>query len=240
MATSTSLPPSKYWTATHRLDHAEVIVGKGRHDGLVVVVGLVLEFGTVPVRLAVDEAGVESTGTVRHAEGVVAVGVGGAFLSFNGDALVIDVGLLERGLGENRHAGKLRRLVGERVVHAVAETEEDLAGLRDVVPTRAHGGGAGAHLTVAADTGIKTARAAGGEFAVRRLNEQDGFAVEKAGALVESAVVRLEAVFKVEANLVAVAEIFRALQAEAGAGVLTGTHAEAVGRGPCRCRPASS
>ena len=55
--------------------------------------------------------------------------------------------------------------------------------------------------------------------------------MEEAGALVESAVVSLEAVFKVEANLVAVAEIFRALQAEAGAGVLTGTHAEAVGRG---------
>ena len=137
---------------------------------MVVVVGLVLEFGTVPVRLAVDEAGVESTGTVRHAEGVVAVGVGGAFFSLDGIALFINVGLLERSLSEKRHAGKLRGLVGERVVHAVAETEEDLAGLRDVVPTRAHGGGTGAHLTVAADTGIKTARAAGGEFTVRRFD----------------------------------------------------------------------
>ena len=55
--------------------------------------------------------------------------------------------------------------------------------------------------------------------------------MEEAGALVESAVVSLEAVFKVEANLVAVAEIFRALQAEAGTGVLTRGHGEAVGRG---------
>lgn len=60
----------------HRLDHAKVIIGEGGHDGLVVVVGLALQFGAAPVRLAVDEAGVESLKVVeRPHETLLGVGL---------------------------------------------------------------------------------------------------------------------------------------------------------------------
>ena len=46
----------------------------------------------------------------------------------------------------------------------------------------------------------------------------------------QSARVRLEAVFEIETNLPAIAQVFRALQAEAGTRVLTRTHGEGIVR----------
>ena len=56
------------------------------------------------------------------------------------------------------------------------------------------------------------------------------FTTEEAAAVAERARIGIETVFKDEAELEAVAEVFRALQAEARAGVLAGHHLERVVR----------
>lgn len=60
------------------------------------------------------------------------------------------------------------------------------------------------------------------------MNIEVGFTAEEAIALAELAVVSAKAVFENEANLHAVAEIFRALKTETGAGVLTRVLGELV------------
>ena len=54
------------------------------------------------------------------------------------------------------------------------------------------------------------------------------FTVEELAVRLEAAVVGIEAVFKNEAHLQAVAEVFRALEAEAGAGVVAARHFERI------------
>ena len=72
-------------------------------------------------------------------------------------------------------------------------------------------------------TSFESARTAHGEFTVGGLHEEQSFTMEEATALFESSRISLETVFENEANLVAVAQVFRALQAKARAGVLAGT-----------------
>lgn len=60
------------------------------------------------------------------------------------------------------------------------------------------------------------------------VNEEVRFTTEEAAVLTHRAVVSVEAVFENEADLRAVAEVFRALQAEARTGVLTGLHIKRI------------
>ena len=53
--------------------------------------------------------------------------------------------------------------------------------------------------------------------------------MEEAAALIKGTVVSVECVFKHETNRIAVAEVFRTLQAETGTGVLTGGQGELIG-----------
>ena len=74
-----------------------------------------------------------------------------------------------------------------------------------------------AEEAVGAEHAAEDRHRAEGELAVRRVEVEVGLAAEHLAALIEFARVGLEAVFKDEADLVAVAEVFGPLDAEAGA-----------------------
>ena len=75
----------------------------------------------------------------------------------------------------------------------------------------------GAEETVGAERAAEDGHQAGGELAERTDEVDVGFATEELAALVETAVVGLDAGLEHEGHLVTVAEVFRTLETEAGA-----------------------
>ena len=99
----------------------------------------------------------------------------------------------------------------------------------DVVgPARGQSGGHGAVEANGARVGDERAHAAGVDCTEPALDEERGFAVKQLAVRLEGARAGLEAVFKLEAHRHAVAEVFRAADAEAGGGVCARFHAEGV------------
>ena len=72
------------------------------------------------------------------------------------------------------------------------------------------------------------AETAKSDRAERAGERQTGFTAEEAAALTHRAVVTIEAAFELEAHLIAVAEVFRTLQAPAVARIPTGLHIERI------------
>ncbi len=86
----------------------------------------------------------------------------------------------------------------------------------------------GAEEAVGAERAAKDGHQAGGELAERTDEVDVGFATEELAALVETAVVGLDAGLEHEGHLVTVAEVFRTLETEAGAEFLCVLHREGV------------
>jgi hypothetical protein len=84
-----------------------------------------------------------------------------------------------------------------------------------------------ANLSPGAGTAVDRTDLAEGQFTEAALNEERSFTIKE--RVVVSAGVSGEAIFQNEANREAVAEIFRAFEAEAGAGLHAGIHAKGVG-----------
>ena len=127
-------------------------------------------------------------------------------------------GVLEDGV----KAAELGRKVGDGVVDEFVAERDDLKAAADVAPA------AGECVHDVAEAGVRTVAAddrADADFAEVAGKVDAGFAAPEAAALTEGAVVGLNAAFEDEAGLVAVAEVFGALDAEAGADVLAGDHA---------------
>ena len=123
-------------------------------------------------------------------------------------------------------ARKRRRLVGHRVVEAL-EADHVVGRFDRAAPGRAerrHGTGDAVRAVAAR----QLADAAEREFAEGAVDEELGFTTEHAAVVAEFAVVSVEAVFKDETHLHAVAEVFDALQAEAGAGLHALSHFERI------------
>ena len=215
----------------------EVLGGKiGLHEAEVIGTGEVerpgilkvhvrLEFGAV----AVGDGGVLVRPVDESGE------VEGAGLSFSTESGVAVVGSLvfvrvaHGVLGIDRHAGEFRRNVGDRVVIAARVVGHDGVVAGDVVgPARGQSGGHGAVEANGARVGDERAHAAGVDRTEPALDEERGFAVKQLAVRLEGARAGLEAVFKLEAHRHAVAEVFRAADAEAGGGVCARFHAEGV------------
>ena len=122
----------------------------------------------------------------------------------------------------------VRRHVGHRVVHTGGLIgKHHVLVADDVAPA----GAEGAQVTHHAEgTGVRMQKthAAEGELAISGVNEELRFAVENLARRAERARVGLKAVFKHEPDLKTFRNVFRALQAEAGAGGLTGNHRKFV------------
>ena len=134
---------------------------------------------------------------------------------------------LEGILSSHLETGKTRGLVDNRIVITVAiQTEVGKLGSL-ITPAGAHRH-EGVHVE-RTETGRKATHTAKTESTEVTGHIQLSFTTEETGTLAHFAVVSRETVFENEANLVAVTEVFRALQAKAGAGILTGGFLELVG-----------
>ena len=166
----------------------------------------------------VGEDRLESAEVAGKSGGAVAVHGGGAFTSRFLDGVFVE-GVLDRSL----ETGELRGLVRDHVVVAVGGGEAE-----DVVVAAVEGISRGEDEVIRAGTGANAAHAAHGERTEVGVDGDGSFAVEDALFGLECAGIGLEAVFELEADLEAVAEFFRALQAEAGGGGDAGVHGEVV------------
>ena len=145
------------------------------------------------------------------------------------ELVVVLVGVGAEGvLRVDLHAGEIGRDVRDHVVktRSVARTPDAVL-TADFAPAGAERG------EVAADAvgvGVvkQNRRAAETEFTVAAHHAENGFAVKELAVDVEGAVIGVEAVFEHKAHLKAVAEVFRALEAEARARVVARGHFECV------------
>ena len=207
--------------------HAEVGLGKaavvvdGSRDGDLVVFGVKgivgAEAGLVQ---HVDSAVQAQTAVVvGHGSGVVAVARGFVF-----------VGLVFFVTHAVQHpdfsAGEVRGLVVNHVVHTGRTIGLHVALNADVTPARTEGGEVAAQTGRAGIVGER-AQTAHTELTEAAFDVDARFTV-KESVVAHGAGVGVKAVFEDEADRQAVAEFLDALEAEAGAGALTGHHAEAV------------
>ena len=133
---------------------------------------------------------------------------------------------LEGILSSHLETGKARRTVDDAVVITVA-IQTEVGKLRSLVaPAGAHRH-EGIHV-VGAEAGRKAAHTTEAQRTVVTRQIHLSFTAEETGTLAHFAVVSRETVFENEANLHAVTEVFRALQTEAGAGVLAGGFLELI------------
>ena len=198
------------------LGEAAVVVAAEVDDLAVIVFSsaeglVVLEF--------VGEDRLESAEVAGKSGGAVAVHGRGAFTTVVLVSGVFVEGVLDRSL----ETGELRGLVRDHVVVAVGRGEAE-----DVVVAAVEGISRGEDEVIRAGTRANAAHAAHGERTEVGVEGDGSFAVEDALFGLECAGIGLEAVFKLEADLEAVAEFFRALQAEAGGGGDAGVHGEVV------------
>ena len=137
-------------------------------------------------------------------------------------------GVGEGVLSGHADAGEARGLVRNHVV-ITGTVQTEVAELGGVVaPAGAH-----RHVVVQVEgtqTRGERTHTAESERTEVTLNVQLSFTIKELAVGAESARVTGEAVFENEAHLVAVAEVFRALQAEAGTGVLARFFRNLVGR----------
>ena len=173
--------------------------------------------------------GAQAFAAVRNADRAVAVRR--AFVFFRAFRTVVRIGV-RRPLEVAGEAGKRRRLVGDHVVEAArVEAEDVLVAGNVVAPADGERVENRRCDAPGAVTGREVLESAEGERAERVVGDVErSFAAEHAGAgrLGEFAGIGFEAVFQDEADLEAVAEIFRALDAEARAEAHAGLDAEFV------------
>ena len=150
-------------------------------------------------------------------EGVVAIG--------RGFVLNPLASIAHSVLSIHREAGKRRGLVGNHVVPGTGADREG-AGLSRVVGKARAEGRDHAVLGPGALTAVERTHLAEGDLTEAAFEEQARFTIEEHAAVVAS--VGVKAVFENEADRQAVAEVFRALQAEARTGSHAGLHLEGI------------
>ena len=164
---------------------------------------------------------VEVLGLVGGGDAVVAVGGGFSFIA------ALRGAVLEGILSVNLEAGEFRRGVGDGVVKArPAVSGHELLADR-VAPAR----GEGRCLTKEAESAVgacELAHAAEGDRAEGARKIELRFTIKELAGRGECTRVAGEAVLKDEADLEAVAEVFRSFETEARAAVLAGLHLEGV------------
>ena len=187
------------------VDDVAVFFATIRADGIIV-----LEF--------VGENRVQGAEAARKSRGSVAVDFGGAFTA------CVAAGFFEGVLSRNLQTGELRGLVRDHVVVAGGRGEaEDAAG------AAVEGVSSSENEVIRAGARTNTTHAAHGKRTKVGVDGDGSFAVEERVGGLEFAGVGLEAVFELEANLHAVAEVFSALDAKTGSGVAARFHGERVG-----------
>ena len=205
------------------LHEAKVVVAA---EGDRVLIILRIRLRGVPVRAGVvDKVNnayqVEAVVVVGRGNTVVAVGIRLAFRT-----VVVGVGL-ERILSMNLETSPVGRDVGHRVV----ETAPTIGGheflTNGVTPTRGEGRGL-TEKTVRAVGARKLTDAAKRKGTEIALQVDLGFTTEDAAVVTEVARIGIKAVFQNKADRKAIAEVFGTLDAEARAGIHTGTHFETV------------
>ena len=207
--------------------HAEVGLGKaavvvdGSRDRDLIVFGVSgVVFAEAGFVQHVDSAVQAQTAVVvGHGSGVVAVARGFVF-----------VGLVFFVTHAVQHpdfsAGEVRGLVVNHVVHTGRTIGLHVVLNADVTPARTEGGEVAAQTGRAGVVGER-AQTAHTELTEAAFDVDARFTV-KESVVAHGAGVGVKAVFEDEADRQAVAEFLDALEAEAGAGALTGHHAEAV------------
>ena len=128
-------------------------------------------------------------------------------------------GILERAL----ETSKLRRLVRDHVVGTAGDGKT-----KNVIVAAVEGVGHGVNDVIRTGGGSHAAHATHGDRTKVTRERERSFAVEERVLRLESTRIGLEAVFEIEANLHAVAELFRALDAEAVARIDAAIKAERV------------
>ena len=167
------------------------------------------------VRIFVSADHIESTEFTRSSSGEDLI-VQRRLVAF---LTILIEGVLERAL----HTGKLRGLVGNHVVGtAGGHKTEDLvvAAVKSVAEQ--------VDDVIRTGAGTNGTHAAHGERTEVGVDGKRSFTVEETTGRLERAIIRLEAVFELEANLQAIAEIFRTLEAEAADGVDAAVKSELV------------
>ena len=183
-------------------------------QGILVVGGLVVVHHRVN-----HQGGAEGTVLVGGTQSGVAVVL--AFVT--GGFLTVAV---EGVLSVHLNTGEGRRDIGHSVVHTIAVSEHKV-GLRSRAgPTRSKRGVL--HLVIRTATGRQSADATKRQRAEVARDVEVRFTTEETTAVAELTVIFRETVFENEANLVAVAEVFRTLQAPTVAGRSTGLHVKGV------------
>ena len=129
---------------------------------------------------------------------------------------------LERILSGQLQTSETRRLVDNHVVIAIGSRKAP-----NITVAAVEGFNIAQHVIRAAGRG-NAAETAEGNRTERAGERQTGFTAEEAAALTHRAVVTIEAAFELEADLIAVAEVFGTLQAPAVARIPTGLHVKRV------------
>ena len=212
--------------AEEGLRHAEVVV-HAEADGvgvtnLAVIVSVSSGEGAVAVENRIGYHGdVQSTGGVGQAQSGVTVVVT--------DAGVFRALRLEGVLSVAREAVGFGGHEGDHVV--VTSTIKPVAGADVVAVAAVEGVTRGLEHVIRAGAGREGAHAAERHRAVGGVQGQAGFTIEELVVISTAHGTRigLEAVFELEAHRVAVAQIFRALEAELGSTENAGIHRELIG-----------
>ena len=201
---------------------AERVVAADR-NGIAVIEILRIRAVAAVHRCVGNDNAFKSAALVTHSQRCITVGAG---LAFNANFLLAVV--LEGVLRIAREAGEGRRHIADGIVDARPARGGDHAGAEGFRVVRKERVDR-AEEAVGAGRAAEDGHHAESERAVGRVEVDVRFAAEEVAALVERAVVGIEAVFKNEAHLVAVPEVFRALQTEAGAEFAAVFHRELVG-----------
>ena len=165
---------------------------------------------------------IERTVGILSAQGIVTVA--GRFVFY---ALVIRV--THAVLSVYRKAGKARSFVGNHVVPKTGSTENRVS-LSGVATPGGTEGGHHAMLSPRGGATVDRAHTAESDLTEASLQEERCFTTEEVIVVFQGTVIAVELVFQNETNRQSVAEVFRALKAEAGTGLHTGFHRELVNR----------
>ena len=131
-------------------------------------------------------------------------------------------------LSVNRDAAEGRSRVSDHVV-VNGRRCEDRTGLSGVVAEGRAEGGNRTNLTPGRRTLDDRAQLTESNLTEAALNEQRSFTIKERVGGTERTVVNVEAAFKDEADLGAVTQIFNALEAPAGTGLVAGLHFKLIG-----------
>lgn len=202
----TDLAVLKVANGNKGFDHTEVI--RTAHRNTIRVIDITGRLGSGVIRLLIDR--INNTDNIEAANGV---GGTESRVTVRGRLVFVTV-FTEGVLGVDLEARKIRRDIGQHVVITRIETgAPEQALVTDITPTSAErvevANGIGASRT------IEDANAARGQRTEVARYKEVGFAVKKLIRGLESAVVRVEAVLKNEADLHAIAEVFSGLQTKA-------------------------